>query len=1003
MFASPMFDSSRIPEPLAGRLERFSRQWQSAAAPECQQALEQLLASEPVLFDQLSQAVIGSEFIVAECLVDPGHFVELLQGDLQSPLSDEAIRERLRERLDRSDDGAFDRSLRHARRDFMIRIIWRDLNRLASLEETTGEVSALAEACVQAALDYHYGLLTERRGVPTGADSGALQPMLVLGMGKLGAKELNVSSDIDLIFAYPESGETLGDRQSMSNQEFFIRLGQQVIKSLDSVTADGFVFRVDMRLRPYGASGALVANFDSLENYYQTQGREWERYAMIKARVIAVTGDPVLKRCAEQAGMDPAQTRPGDDYARELMELLRPFTFRRYLDFSAIDAMRAMKQLITREVARKGLQNDVKLGAGGIREVEFIVQVFQLIRGGRDPRLQERGLLKVLPLLTETGCLPEGVESELELAYRFLRNTEHALQGYQDRQTQQLPIDQDNQQRLAWVMGFSDWDSFAEVLRLHRERVNLQFRELIAEPDEKKVEAEVEDGGWQLVWQGSLINEPAREYLESQGLNEPALILEHLQSLRDSRPVVSMQAAARDRLDLLMPALLADLVTVDNPATTLQRVCSVLESVARRSAYLVLLLENPPALRQLIKLCSASSWIARELSEHPALLDELLDARTLYSLQDVDTLRDDLRRETLRLGWEDLEGHMESLRYFRMSHALRVAACEVTGILPLMKVSDHLTWLAEVILQHVLQLAWKQMVGRYGRPRRPDGSPYSVDVTNGDFIIVGYGKLGGIELGHGSDLDLVFVHRADPNCSTEGPRELDNATFFIRLGQKVIHILNTQTVSGQLYDIDMRLRPSGNSGLLVSSLSAYANYQDHNAWTWEHQALVRARVVAGSLELADEFEQVRKKILTRHRDPQELRNDVVQMREKMRKHLGSSRGGDEREAEFQLKQDAGGIVDIEFMVQYAVLAWAHTTPTLTRYTDNIRILGCLAEAGLMSGDDVEQLIEAYKTYRSTVHRLALQGLPSIVAGDQFLPERSIVTRHWQQLLIAPIQ
>lgn len=998
-----MFDSSGFPEALAARLQRFVRQWQSAASPECQQALDKLLAEQPALKDQLSRAVIGSEFLVSECLADPGHFLSLLDEGLQSPLSSEQVRTSVAERLDRGAEAEFDRSLRQARRDFMIRIVWRDLNRLAGLEVTTAELSALAEACVQEALDYHYGALTGRRGVPTGDSSGAPQPMLVLGMGKLGARELNVSSDIDLIFAYPESGETLGGRQSMSNQEFFIRLGQQVIKSLDTVTADGFVFRVDMRLRPYGASGALVANFDSLENYYQTQGREWERYAMIKARVIATTADPVLRSSAERAGLDSGGVQPGQQYARELGELLKPFTFRRYLDFSAIEAMRSMKQLISREVARKGLQNDVKLGAGGIREVEFIVQVFQLIRGGRDPRLQQRELLKILPLLTETGCLPHGVQGELEQAYRFLRQTEHALQAYQDRQTQQLPIDPDGQQRLAWIMGFDDWESFAEQLRLHRERVNEQFQELIAEPEDKAAEPEAEDAGWQLVWEGSLADEPARDFLRAQGLNEPDLILDHLLALRESRPIIAMQAAARDRLDALMPALLSDLSAVDNPATTLQRIGGVLESVARRSAYIVLLVENPPARTQLIKLCSASPWIARELSEHPALLDELLDARTLYSLPDTATLRDELRRETLRLGWEDLEAHMESLRYFRMSHALRVAACEVTGVLPLMKVSDHLTWLAEVILQHVLQLAWKQMVDRYGQPRRPDGSPYSVEVSNGDFIIVGYGKLGGIELGHGSDLDLVFVHRADPNCSTAGPREIDNATFFIRLGQKIIHILNTQTVSGQLYDIDMRLRPSGNSGLLVSSLAAFAKYQQEDAWTWEHQALVRARVVAGSLELADEFEQVRKRALTRERDPDGLRREVVEMREKMRKHLGSRNGGDYRDAEFHLKQDAGGIVDIEFMVQYAVLAWAHANPTLTRYTDNIRILGCLAEAGLMSEDDAEQLIEAYKTYRSTVHRLALQGLPSIVAGDQFLAERSVVSRHWQRLLLAPKQ
>ncbi|MCW8195750.1 bifunctional [glutamate--ammonia ligase]-adenylyl-L-tyrosine phosphorylase/[glutamate--ammonia-ligase] adenylyltransferase [Proteobacteria bacterium 005FR1] len=995
-----MFEGSVVPEHLYVHLQRFGRQWQSAASEECQQALTELLAGDETLRDQLAKAVIGSEFIATQATTSPEHFLFLLCRDelhLQADLDDEAVCAFLHKRIDPSDEAVFEKSLREARRDFMVRIIWRDMNRLATLEQTTGELSCFASASIQEAMDFHYSSLTASRGVPVGTESGEPQPLLVLGMGKLGARELNVSSDIDLIFTYPEGGETTGVRQSLSNQEFFIRLGQRIIRSLDAVTADGFVFRVDMRLRPYGASGALVASFDAMENYYQTQGREWERYAMIKARVVACTSDAVLEKSADASGLSMSIQQSGESHCAELMELLRPFTYRRYLDFSAIEAMRSMKLLITREVARKGLENDVKLGAGGIREVEFIVQVFQLIRGGRDPQLQERQLLRVLPMLGEAGLLPEGVPEQLGQAYRFLRDAEHGIQGFQDRQTQQLPIDPDAQQRMAWIMGFADWNSFSAQLQVHREHVSAQFTDVIADPEEKREEQIEDEDSWQLLWQGSLTDEPAQEFLASQGLDEPQQVLEALSNLRESRPVSGMQATARERLDTLMPALLADLRGVDNAVTTLQRICSVLEAVARRSAYIVLLVENPPARAQLIKLCSATPWIAQQLTAHPVLLDELLDARTLYTLPDVNTLRDDLRRDTLRLSWEDLEGQMEALRYFRMSHALRVAACEVTDILPLMKVSDYLTFLAEVILEHVLELAWQQMVARYGRPRRPDGSTYSVDSVSGDFVVVGYGKLGGIELGHGSDLDLVFVHRADTACSTEGPRELDNSTFFIRLGQKIIHILNAQTMSGQLYDIDMRLRPSGNSGLLVSSLTAFAKYQENDAWTWEHQALVRARVVAGSRSLAEEFEEVRSRILSRQRELPGLRKEVTEMREKMRKHLGTSENSDE----WHIKQDAGGIVDIEFMVQYAVLAWAHSNPGLTRYTDNIRILGCLAEAGLITGADAELLIEAYKTYRSTVHRLALQGLPSTVANDQFLTERRVVADYWQRLLTGP--
>ncbi|MGQ9427154.1 bifunctional [glutamate--ammonia ligase]-adenylyl-L-tyrosine phosphorylase/[glutamate--ammonia-ligase] adenylyltransferase [Gilvimarinus sp. F26214L] len=996
-----MFDTRNLPEPLVRQAERFVLQWQSSASPEAQHNLDELLSSRAELREQACRAIVGSEFIAGQLLADPDTFIRWLENDELEFLTawdGSRIKGHLDQSLQRDSDEHFDRSLREFRRKFMVRIVWRDLNRRAGLEETTGELSVFAAAAVQEAMDYHYAALSRRFGLPLGVASESPQPMLVLGMGKLGAGELNVSSDIDLIFAYPETGETAGGRQTLSNQEFFTRLGQRLIKSLDAVTAHGFVFRVDMRLRPYGSSGSLAMSFDGLETYYQTQGREWERYAMIKARVIAATPPALLDTLAAEALPSPVHP-PNRDPAAELMSLLQPFTFRRYLDFSAIDAMRAMKQLITREVSRKGLQDDVKLGAGGIREIEFIVQVFQLIRGGRDTRLQERRLLRVLPLLVETACLPPAVADRLAEAYVFLRDTEHALQGWQDRQTQQLPPDGDGQARLAWVMGFDGWDDFAAELQRHRHAVSAQFRELIAEPEEKSGETR-EDDGWHLIWQNSLIDEAARDFLHTQGVPDPTAILGTLNNLRESRYVLAMQATARDRLDHLMPALLSELGEVENPVPTLERVCGVIEAVARRSAYIVLLLENPSARKQLLKLCSASPWIAGELRSHPVLLDELLDSRTLYTLPDVPTLRDELRRDTLRLSWEDLEGHMEALRYFRMSHALRVAACEVTDLLPLMKVSDYLTFLAEVILEHVLELAWQQMIARYGRPRRADGGTCSVDSQTGDFVIVGYGKLGGIELGHGSDLDLVFVHRADPHLGTEGPREIDNGTFFMRLGQKIIHILNAQTLSGQLYDIDMRLRPSGNSGLLVSTLAAFAHYQEKDAWTWEHQALVRARVVAGGAGLAAEFEEVRQQVLCRERDLPELRREVVDMREKMRRHLGSESQPRHQEPRFHIKQDAGGIVDIEFMVQYAVLAWAHLHPALTRYTDNIRILGCLAEAGLVTPDEADQLIEAYKTYRSTVHRLALQGLPSIVSGDRFLPERSLVVRHWQRLLIA---
>ena len=801
--------------------------------------------------------------------------------------------------------------------------------------------------------------------------------MVVLGMGKLGAFELNLSSDIDLIFAYPEPGETQGGRRSLSNQEFFIRLGQKLIKALDAPTVDGFVFRVDMRLRPYGDSGALVFSFDALEQYYQSQGRDWERYAMIKARVVA--GD-------QAAGAD-------------LLAMLKPFVYRRYLDFAAIDALRSLKQMIQREVQRKGLQDNVKLGSGGIREVEFIGQAFQLIHGGRDRALQQRPILAVLQTLAANNYLPASAVEELSAAYCFLRDTEHALQAVDDRQTQMLPTDALGQARIAFMLGFADWASFRERLDQERNTVARHFAGVIADPDEDEAEPLAPHADWLPLWEGTLDEEQALEQLTEAGFDDAVAALRKLNSLLASGRVKSMQRLGRERLDVFMPRLLGMAAEQENPDLALERVLPLIEAVARRSAYLVLLTENPSALRELLVLCSASPWIAEQITRYPVVLDELLNAGRLYRPPEPDELADELRQQLLRIPEDDLEQQMETLRYFKRAHILRVAASEIAGTLPLMKVSDYLTWLAEAILEEVLALAWRHTVARHGQPQRADGS-----LCDPAFIIVGYGKVGGIELGHGSDLDLVFIHDGDPNAETDGAKPIDGAQFYTRLGQRIIHLLTTQTTSGQLYEVDMRLRPSGVSGLLVSSLGAFNRYQSEEAWTWEHQALVRARVLVGCPQLAADFEKVRASVLGRSRDLEQLRGEVSEMRAKMRDNLGTratGAGTAEKaflaDSEFNLKQDAGGIVDIEFMVQYAALAWSHQHPQLLRYTDNIRILDGLEQAGLMTGDEVRLLQDAYKAYRAAAHRQSLQKLPGVVSGDQFQDERRAVMRIWREL------
>ncbi len=1017
-----MFDLAHVPPALhlaASRYwEQFEENRQKQALPELQTLLADRISV--VEFDtQLTRAFAASEFIAKTCAIHPSFLIELVQtGVLFAPMGDDALAAFETAIAACKNDLELDKTLRQFRNKAMIRIIWRDLNRCAPMRDITGELSRFADAAIQLTANYHYRELEKMYGTPIGNESGVAQSLLVLGMGKLGARELNVSSDIDLIFTFPESGSTsfpagaaAHESRVLSNQEFFTKLGQKLISSLDKVTADGFVFRVDMRLRPNGQSGPLVLNFAGMEDYYQTQGRDWERYAMIKARTVAAAVGAVQYGSGQN-----------DDYIKSekkyLRTMLQPFTYRQYIDFSAIESLREMKGLIARQVQRKGMNLDVKLGEGGIREVEFVVQVFQLIRGGREARLRQRQVLKLLPILEEENYLPKGAGSALAEAYEFLRNTEHAIQGYQDRQTQALPTDELGQLRLAWAMGFENWEAFFAVLTTYRKRVNHEFKAVIAEPDNKEVVASDVLQVWRGLWEasiqsGAISAEDAQQLLNSQQLENPEDLLKLLHDLRENRSVVNMQASSRSRLDDFVPRLLmmicehAERGELMIPfVDTFKRIVPLVESIARRSAYLVLLVENPIALHQLVKLCAASPMIAEQLAKYPALLDELLTPVNLYFSPDDDheriktNLRDDLRREVLRLEWEDLEGHMEVLRYFRAAHGLRVAAGEVSGTLPLMKVSDYLTFIAEVILEHVLQLSWEHLVVRHGRPQRAEGSP---DLSP-DFVVVGYGKLGGIELGHGSDLDLVFIHNADASLSTEGLADgkgaIDNLTFYARLGQRIIFILNTQTAAGKLYEVDMRLRPSGNSGMLVSTLSAFERYQQKEAWTWEHQALVRARVVAGSPDLAEKFDQVRLAILHQQRDLRKLRQEVSDMRHKMRDQLGSeTKSKRENTPLFNLKQDAGGIVDIEFMVQYAALAWAYQAPKIVQYTDNIRILGSLEEAGLLDATSVAQLIAAYKAYRSTGHRLALQHQEAVLAGEGlFEVEREQVSHIWHQLI-----
>ncbi|NWC11520.1 bifunctional [glutamate--ammonia ligase]-adenylyl-L-tyrosine phosphorylase/[glutamate--ammonia-ligase] adenylyltransferase [Pseudomonas agarici] len=935
----------------------------------------------PERWTDFARVSAASDFFIEQSVRDPLMLLELVQfGDLDRGFAPGEMCGQIAAAAQQADsEDELGHVLRRQRTRQQVRIIWRDLTRQADLMQTCRDLSDLADASIDQAYRWLYQRHCLQFGTPTGRRSGEPQQMVVLGMGKLGAMELNLSSDIDLIFAYPEGGETVGVKRPLDNQAFFIRLGQRLIKALDPITVDGFVFRVDMRLRPYGSAGALVLSFNALEQYYQDQGRDWERYAIIKARVVA--GDQVA--------------------GAQLLEMLRPFVYRRYLDFSAIEALRTMKQLIQQEVRRKGMAENIKLGSGGIREVEFIAQAFQLIHGGRDLSLQQRPLLKVLATLEGQGYLPPAVIAELRDGYQFLRYTEHAIQAIADRQTQMLPADETDQARIAFMLGFDNWAAFHEQLMYWRARVDWHFRQVIADPDEEDgEECQVAVGAeWLPLWEEIRDEEAACRQLEEAGFNDAPKALKQLAALRASPQLRAMQRLGRERLDAFIPRLLAQAVEQANPNLVLERVLPLVEAVARRSAYLVLLTENPGALRQLLTLCAASPWIAEQITRFPMLLDELLNEGRLFKPPLAPELAAELRERLTRIPEDDLEQQMEALRHFKLAHRLRVAASEISGSLALMKVSDYLTWLAEAILEQVLALAWRQTVGKYGSPRRADGS-----LCDPGFIIVGYGKVGGIELGHGSDLDLVFIHDGDPIAETDGAKPIDTAQFFTRLGQRIIHLLTTQTNSGQLYEVDMRLRPSGASGLLVSSLGAFERYQQNEAWTWEHQALIRARVLVGCQGVGRRFEKVRAAVLGRERDLPTLRQEVSEMRAKMRDNLGSkatvagtAANAFDASAPFDLKQDAGGIVDIEFMVQYATLAWSKEHPALLRYTDNIRILEGLELAGLIPASDAALLREAYKAYRTAAHRQALQKEAGVIGGDQFVVERRDVMRIWAEL------
>ena len=853
--------------------------------------------------------------------------------------------------------------LRVRRREVFSRIRDRALIDRCELAETLQDLSSFADEAVAEGVREMTSMLATRFGLPRSEDGGTAQP-IVLGMGKLGGRELNFSSDIDLIFLHTADGMTDGPN-AISNEEFFVKLAQQVSKLLSEHTPDGFVFRVDTMLRPFGSAGPMSLSVDAAEEYYQTHGREWERYAMIKARPIA--GD----------------LEAGEEFLRRL----RPFVYRRYLDYNAINSLRDLKRRIHDDVVARKVVDDVKLGPGGIRELEFIVQSFQLVRGGQDAKLRNAALRPTLAYLGESGLLPKDTASRLDESYVFLRKLENAIQMQDDRQTHRLPVDEDARRALCVGLDFPDWGALRARFEEVAAYVNGEFHRVFADATQDAEECSSEP----VVRAAFAPEARAADLLpviaQAGFTDADESLAQRLVDLAQGRLVRGLSEAASLSLRGALGRLLdACLQQPEAPARSAARVLCVVQSVAGRSTYLTLLDQSAVVRSHLVRLCSASQWVTEQIAASPAVLDALLDPRSLYAPPDREAMRGELAARFASLPLEEIEAGMDLLRRYRNDVTVRIAAADIAGSLPLVKVSDHLTWLAEAVLAAAMERAALELQETHGRVLREDGSVAGLGA-------IAYGKFGGIELGYGSDLDLVFVYEdvAGDAESSGGARSLAAPAWFARLAQRVIHWLSTLTPAGRAYEVDLELRPSGQSGPVAVSFKSFAAYQRDKAWTWEHQALTSARYVAGPPALGTQVEALRREVLCRPRDPQRLAREIVEMRHKMRGHLDKHRPG-----MWDVKQGEGGVIDAEFLTQYLVLRDAHARPELVDWSDNWRQLDALAAAGSLPPEDRSELIACYRAYRAFAHAQALQSEATLAGEDRFVAERTAVRAAWER-------
>lgn len=840
-----------------------------------------------------------------------------------------------------ADEASLKKAVRQLRQHVIARLILRDLSGRANLQEVMLTNSYLAEVTVNFAIQHIPRLSLAIYGEPIG-ESGNKQALIVVGMGKLGGYELNVSSDIDLIFAFEEDGETNGQK-SCSNAEYFTHVCKRLISVIDEITEDGFVFRVDMRLRPYGSEGPLVASLTMLEDYYQQQGREWERYAWIKGRVIA----------------GPAKT---------LTKLLQPFVYRKYLDYGAISSMRDLKVQIQRDVNRRDLHENIKLGRGGIREIEFIAQVFQLMRGGQDVSLQIRATLDVLKLLANQSLIEKHISSELQESYVFLRNLEHRLQYYNDQQTHDLPEVEAHRAMIAKSMGMPDWDTLDAEIKKVRAFVSQQFSDVFAYETDPSDEGKASSG--QDFWNMHLEDAVLVESLEAIGYQEPNEAMRQLQAFKGSFKISRLPDLSRMRLNALMPAVIQQCGKRYNANETLARMIVLLETICRRASYLAFFVEYPHVLDRVLTLIASSAWVAGYLTQHPILLDGLLDVHATNAELDIAAQESQLMHR-LQLIEGDTEQQMNLLRDFQQARLFALAAEDVINHIPLAKLSSQLSDLADMILRVVLKTVWPTVKGHH------------IEVPK--FAIIAYGKHGGREMGYMSDLDMVFLYDDDHPDARE---------IYTRLGLKIIAWLNTMTSSGILYETDMQLRPDGGSGLLVSSIESFAIYQHEKAWVWEHQAITRARFAAGDESVGQAFEKIRIEIITKQHNLKDLRQEITHMRQRMKSAYRYVPG------RFDLKHGLGGMIDIEFIVQYLVLAYSHQSPKLCENRANVHILRLCSVLGLIPPELGQQAADAYLKLRAHQHAMRLQGyLDAWVPEDQMQAQSGVIRELWRKVFL----